>query len=169
LDAFGSRTETPLTWLRYSVRLASESVGLYIGTACGRPGLLVPQQCHSTTLLEVRSMSRSIRAALRLATVAPLLGLLAVTAHAQKSKYRAKESKTRAASQAAKGSAPDSAFLATLKWRFIGPEGNRTDAIAGVPGDPNIYYAGAASGGVWKTTDGGAHWNPIFDDQPVPT
>ena len=37
----------------------------------------------------------------------------------------------------------------------------------GVPGDANTYYAGAASGGVWKTTDGGIHWSPIFDDQPV--
>ena len=36
-----------------------------------------------------------------------------------------------------------------------------------MPGDPNIYYAGAASGGVYKTTDGGVHWQPVFDDQPV--
>ena len=39
--------------------------------------------------------------------------------------------------------------------------------MAGVPGDPNTYYAGAASGGICKTTDGGIHWEPIFDDQPV--
>ena len=75
-------------------------------------------------------MSRSLRAALRLAAVVPLLAAIAVTAHAQKSKSSAKVSKNQAASQTAKGSAPDSAFLATLKWRFIGPEGNRTDAIA---------------------------------------
>ena len=44
-----------------------------------------------------------------------------------------------------------------LKWRFMGPSvGNRIAAVAGVPGDPTIYYAGAASGGVWKSTDGGA-------------
>src|SRR5215831_13525093 len=54
-----------------------------------------------------------------------------------------------------------------LRWRFIGPEGNRFSATTGVPGDPNIYYAGAASGGIYKTTDGGVHWQPIFDDQPV--
>jgi photosystem II stability/assembly factor-like uncharacterized protein len=54
-----------------------------------------------------------------------------------------------------------------LAWRYIGPEGNRTDAVAGVPGDPLIYYVGAASGGIWKTTDGGLTWDPIFDDQPV--
>ena len=54
-----------------------------------------------------------------------------------------------------------------LAWRYIGPEGNRTDAVAGVPGDPLIYYVGAASGGIWKTTDGGLTWDPIFDEQPV--
>ena len=37
----------------------------------------------------------------------------------------------------------------------------------GVPGDPDVYYAGAASGGIFKTTDGGVHWKPVFDDQPV--
>ena len=56
---------------------------------------------------------------------------------------------------------------AELKYRFIGPPGNRTSAVVGVPGDPNTYYVGAASGGVWKSTDGGTHWRPIFDDQPA--
>src|SRR5438477_187716 len=54
-----------------------------------------------------------------------------------------------------------------LKFRYIGPVGNRVIAIAGIPGDPNVYYAGAASGGIFKTTDNGAHWEAIFDDQPV--
>ena len=53
-------------------------------------------------------------------------------------------------------------------FRFFGPEdGNRVAAIAGVPTDPSVYYAGASSGGIWKSTDGGVRWNPIFDDQPV--
>ena len=55
----------------------------------------------------------------------------------------------------------------SLKYRYIGPVGNRVSAVAGVPGQPNVYYAGAASGGIFKTTDGGVHWEPIFDDQPV--
>jgi photosystem II stability/assembly factor-like uncharacterized protein len=56
---------------------------------------------------------------------------------------------------------------AALAYRFIGPPGNRVSAVVGVPGDPNTYYAGAASGGVWKSSDGGVHWRPIFDDQPA--
>lgn len=55
----------------------------------------------------------------------------------------------------------------SLRYRHIGPPGNRLAAVAGVPGDPNVIYAGAASGGLWKTTDGGTHWEPIFDDQEV--
>ena len=55
-----------------------------------------------------------------------------------------------------------------FRFRFVGPAvGNRIASIAGVAGDPDIYYAGAASGGVWKTTDGGQQWTPIFDSQPV--
>lgn len=52
-----------------------------------------------------------------------------------------------------------------LKFRFVGPEGNRAIAVAGVPGDPMVSYIGAASGGLWKTTDGGIRWKPIFDGQ----
>src|SRR5260370_15097829 len=55
-----------------------------------------------------------------------------------------------------------------LSFRFLGPVvGNRVASIAGIPGDPSIYYAGAASGGVWKTTDGGLHWTPVSDSMPV--
>jgi len=55
-----------------------------------------------------------------------------------------------------------------LRFRFMGPSvGNRIASVAGVPGDPKTYYAGAASGGVWKSTDGGATFAPIFDTQQV--
>lgn len=54
-----------------------------------------------------------------------------------------------------------------LKFRFIGPQGNRVIAVCGVPGHPLVYYAGAASGGIFKSTDGGIHWEPVFDKQPV--
>jgi photosystem II stability/assembly factor-like uncharacterized protein len=52
-----------------------------------------------------------------------------------------------------------------LRWRFVGPEGNRISAVVGVPGDPLVYYAGSASGGVAKSVDGGVHWQHIFDEQ----
>jgi len=54
-----------------------------------------------------------------------------------------------------------------LHYRFIGPPGNRTDAVAGVPGQPFKAYVGAASGGLWKTTDGGTHWKPVFQGKDV--
>ncbi|MDB4906176.1 MAG: repeat-containing glycosyl hydrolase [Gemmatimonadetes bacterium] len=54
-----------------------------------------------------------------------------------------------------------------LKYRYIGPEGNRVTSVAGVGGDVMTYYAGAASGGLWKTTDGGVHWAPMFDKEVV--
>lgn len=57
--------------------------------------------------------------------------------------------------------------LKDLRYRHIGPQGNRTAAVVGVPGDLNVYYTGAASGGLWKSTDGGINWRPIFDDQPA--
>src|SRR5215510_12267744 len=55
-----------------------------------------------------------------------------------------------------------------LKFRYMGPAAaGRIATVAGVPGDPNVYYLGSASGGVWKTTNGGTTFEPIFDDQAV--
>ena len=55
-----------------------------------------------------------------------------------------------------------------LRFRYMGPASSgRIASVTGVPGDKMTYYAGAASGGVWKTTDGGQTFAPIFDDQPV--
>ncbi|MBY0497225.1 MAG: sialidase [Cyanobacteria bacterium] len=54
-----------------------------------------------------------------------------------------------------------------LQWRHIGPEGNRISAVSGVPGQPLVYYAGSASGGIHKTVDGGITWDAIFDSQSV--
>jgi hypothetical protein len=54
------------------------------------------------------------------------------------------------------------------QFRFMGPAvGNRIASAAGIPGDPTTYYAGAASGGVWKSTDSGKTFAPVFDGQPV--
>jgi len=53
-----------------------------------------------------------------------------------------------------------------LRWRMIGPfRGGRTVAASGLPGQPNVFYIAANNGGVWKSTDAGRVWKPIFDDQ----
>jgi photosystem II stability/assembly factor-like uncharacterized protein len=52
-----------------------------------------------------------------------------------------------------------------LKYRHIGPDGNRMIAVIGVPGDPSTTLVGAASGGIWKTRDYGTNWKPVFESQ----
>ncbi|MDE3155193.1 MAG: hypothetical protein KGN76_08820 [Acidobacteriota bacterium] len=102
-----------------------------------------------------RSVLRRARAAAR--AILPSLGLLALglvpapAAHAQ----------TPGAAQ------PDA--LGALTFRNLGPAiaGGRVAAVVGVPGNPSIYYVGAAGGGVWKSTDGGNSWKAIFTHEPV--
>ena len=60
------------------------------------------------------------------------------------------------------------ALLAGMKWRQVGPfRGGRVIAVTGVPGDPTTWYFGGVAGGVWKTTNVGASWKPVFDDQKI--
>ncbi len=55
-----------------------------------------------------------------------------------------------------------------MDWRLIGPfRAGRSVAVAGVPGDGTTFYFGAVDGGVWKTTNAGTTWKPVFDGQPV--
>src|SRR5947208_8021499 len=65
----------------------------------------------------------------------------------------------------AAGGGPDG--LAALHFRALGPEGNRVASIIGEPGNPAVVYIGAADGGIWKTSDGGTNWSPIFDGENV--
>jgi photosystem II stability/assembly factor-like uncharacterized protein len=59
-------------------------------------------------------------------------------------------------------------LYSALEWRMIGPfRGGRTVGATGVPGQPNVFYIGVNNGGVWKSTDYGRIWIPIFDDQPT--
>ena len=68
----------------------------------------------------------------------------------------------RALASSAQDISPDS--YAGLPWRFLGTHrGGRITAVAGVVGQPSLYYVGTPNGGVWRTTDGGRTWKPIFD------
>src|SRR5271169_1645867 len=85
----------------------------------------------------------------RLALLSVLLFALPLVSHAQTQQVDAKT-------------------LTEMRWRNVGPfRGGRTRALAGVPSQPNLFYVGAVNGGVWKTTDYGRTWQPIFDQQPT--
>ena len=58
----------------------------------------------------------------------------------------------------------DESDYAALEYRLVGPfRGGRSAAVTGVPNQPNLYYFGAAGGGIWKTTNGGRQWENISD------
>jgi photosystem II stability/assembly factor-like uncharacterized protein len=62
----------------------------------------------------------------------------------------------------------DTSLFSMMRWRMIGPHrGGRTVGAVGIPQQPNVFYIGVNNGGVWKTTDYGRTWMPIFDDQPT--
>jgi photosystem II stability/assembly factor-like uncharacterized protein len=62
----------------------------------------------------------------------------------------------------------DEKLFRGMQWRQIGPfRGGRALAVEGIPGEPGTYYFGAVAGGVWKTTDGGSNWTPLFDKEAI--
>jgi len=55
-----------------------------------------------------------------------------------------------------------------LRWRMLGPfRAGRVNGVTGVPGQPSTFYFGSVGGGVWKSTNSGRTWNPVFDSQPI--
>ncbi|MCA1611561.1 MAG: glycoside hydrolase [Acidobacteria bacterium] len=72
------------------------------------------------------------------------------------------------AASASAAAPPDPRLFSEMRWRCIGPfRGGRTVGAAGIPSQPNVFFMGVNNGGVWKTTDAGRTWAPIFDDQPT--
>src|SRR5207302_7569804 len=62
----------------------------------------------------------------------------------------------------------DESLFRAMRWRQVGPfRGGRVLAVTGVPGEPNVFYFGGASSGVWRSTDAGTTWQPLFDKQPI--
>jgi photosystem II stability/assembly factor-like uncharacterized protein len=75
---------------------------------------------------------------------------------------------THAVRVAAQQGRVDPALYSGLRWRMIGPfRGGRVNGVSGVAGQPNTFYFGSVGGGVWKTTNAGRTWLPIFDSQPI--
>ena len=100
-------------------------------------------------------MSRRVPALSRIVMLS-LVALLAVTARAADDPDKPEKP----------GKGP--AEFKGLKYRLVGPAvGGRVSRVAGVPGNPLVYYAATASGGVWKSEDGGLDWKSIWDDQPI--
>jgi photosystem II stability/assembly factor-like uncharacterized protein len=62
----------------------------------------------------------------------------------------------------------DSKLYSEMHWRQIGPpRAGRARALSGVPSQPNVFYIGFDNGGVWRSTDYGSTWTPLFDNQPT--
>jgi photosystem II stability/assembly factor-like uncharacterized protein len=98
----------------------------------------------------------SMRFLTRFITPAIFIAFFAATTHTQDTQKPADD----------KDTAPKE--LQGLKYRLVGPAaGGRVSRAAGVPGDPTTYFLASASGGVWKSTDGGGSWKSVFDEQPV--
>ncbi len=101
-----------------------------------------------------------------------IASLFALSAHAQAKKAPKQKPGEVTAVQTSgpvtKAMQYDPKLYGGMRYRLVGPfRGGRVIAVEGVPGEPNVYYFGGAAGGVWKTTDGGGNWKPMFDHQAI--
>src|SRR5919206_37644 len=69
----------------------------------------------------------------------------------------------------ARAQTPDSATVAGFRWRTVGPANfqGRLSDVVGIPGPSKTLFVAAAGGGIWKSTNNGVTWRPVFDDKPV--
>jgi photosystem II stability/assembly factor-like uncharacterized protein len=106
----------------------------------------------------------------RISFMALGLCVTSLVAHAPRA---AAQSAAPALAKAATASAPADAAqppdpAAAMRWRAIGPtRAGRARALAGVPGTPPLFYIGFDNGGVWRSSDYGSNWEPIFDQEPT--
>src|SRR5215831_14854304 len=101
-------------------------------------------------------------------TVFVLFVLVASFSFSQTKKQSRQSKPTQKQAAATTASTVDAKLFGAMRWRQVGPfRGGRVLAVTGVPGEPNVFYFGAASGGVWKSTDAGANWAPLFDNEDV--
>jgi len=93
-------------------------------------------------------------------TISVLFVLLLASFSFSQSKKQSKPAKTPEKQTASTtASTIDEKLFSAMRWRQVGPfRGGRVLAVTGVPGEPSVFYFGAASGGIWKSTDTGANW-----------
>jgi photosystem II stability/assembly factor-like uncharacterized protein len=97
-----------------------------------------------------------------------LLLLVLTSFSASQSKKNSKPPQAAQQASAPQAARIDENLFGAMRWRQVGPfRGGRVLAVTGVPGEPNVFYFGAASGGIWRSTDAGANWEPLFDKESI--
>jgi photosystem II stability/assembly factor-like uncharacterized protein/DNA-binding FrmR family transcriptional regulator len=97
-----------------------------------------------------------------------LLLFLASFSFSQTKKHSSKSSSTQQHATQTAARVIDQKLFGAMRWRQVGPfRGGRVLAVTGVQGEPNVFYFGAASGGIWRSNDAGANWEPLFDNQDI--
>lgn len=105
---------------------------------------------------------------IRRITVVLFVLLLTSFSFSQAKKKSSKSSSSKQPASTQTSAKTMEALWGAMRWRQVGPfRGGRVLAVTGVPGEPNVFYFGAASGGIWRSTDAGANWEPLFDSADI--